>query len=350
LCESQKKEILLVIHASEKQGLTRRRICMVIQISERRIRHWEERMDRLTDQKPGCTCATHRLLPEEKSAILVMGKNERYVDDSHRVLAARGTDIGLFHASVSTVYRVLRKAGLTTDRSGRAARNGKRMKPDRPELTGPNQRWCWDISYLKTTLKRAFLYLYVLLDEYSRKVIAWRISWSLSHTEGKELIEDGLIKENLSGTDGAMPDIFNDRGVQMKAKPLMAMLQDLGMIQKFSRPRTPNDNPFIESHFSIVKGHNQYPEEFPLDEIFALTYFTEYFLWYNNDRLHGGIGFVTPVQRHTGEDRAILAQRKLNKTEARRNRIAQNSLGETFEPELFKKDRNRILINSKNGL
>jgi len=342
----------MVIRASEEQGLSRRRICTVIQISERRIRHWEKRMDRLRDQKPGWSCAPHRLLPKEKRAILIMGKDERYVDDSHRVLAAKGTDLDLFHASASAVYRVLREAGLTTDRSGRAARNGKRTKPDRPELSGRNQRWCWDISYLKTTLKRTFLYLYVLLDEYSRKVIAWRISHNLSHQEGKELIEDGLINENLSGKGSTMPDVYNDRGVQMKAKPFMAMLQDLGMAQKFTRPRTPNDNPFIESHFSIVKGHTEYPEEFPLDDIFALTYFTGYFQWYNNDRLHGGIDFVTPVQKHTGEDRAILAQRKLKKIQARKNRIKQNTLflPVAFGTPLVIKECNRILMSAENGL
>jgi putative transposase len=308
-------------------------------------------MDRLTDNKPGYSCAPHRLLASEKDAILAMGKDERYIDDSHRVLAAKGTDLDFFHASASSVYGVLREAGLTADRSGRAVRNGNRRRPDRPELSGPNQRWCWDISYLKTAVKRTFLYLYVLLDEYSRKVIAWRISWNLSHQEGKELIEDGLIKENLAGKGGSMPDVYNDRGVQMKAKPFMAMLQDLGMAQKFARPRTPNDNPFIESHFSIVKGHCEYPEEFPMDDVFALTYFTEYFHWYNNDRLHGAIAFVTPVQKHTGEDKAILAHRELKRIEARAKRIKQNtlSLAAEFCLPLVNKEYNRILISAKSG-
>ena len=51
------------------------------------------------------------------------------------------------------------------------------MPPARKEITGPNQRWCWDISYLHTYERSVFLYLYLLLDEYSRKAIHWLISW-----------------------------------------------------------------------------------------------------------------------------------------------------------------------------
>lgn len=76
-------------------------------------------------------------------AIVTLSKDEQYVDDSHRVLTARGVDAGSIAVSASTVYRVMRDQGLTTDRSGRSHRNGNSRKPDRPELTVPSQRWCW---------------------------------------------------------------------------------------------------------------------------------------------------------------------------------------------------------------
>lgn len=319
-----KGAILAVIHEGITQGVKRGRACGLLQVSARRIQRWEVRED-LVDGQAGPRQAPHRLLAEEQSAILEMARDERYLDDSHRVLAAKGNDQGIFAVSASTVYRVMRAVGLMTDRSGRSVRNGKSWKPERTDIDGPNQRWCWDISYLHTLLKGVFLYLYVLLDEYSRKVVSWRISWYLTHKEGQELIEDGLTHEQLSTDQANRLELYNDRGVQMKAKPFMRMLEDLGISQRFARPRTPNDNPYIESHFSIVKGDPQYPGVFA-DARAGWTHFSTYFDWYNNERLHGNIGYVTPAQKHRGEDKAILANRERSKKEARQNRLVFNRI------------------------
>jgi putative transposase len=184
----------MVVECKSK-GINRMRTCKLLQIEERRVRHWFSRVV-LADGKPGPVHAPHALLPEEREDIIAMAKDERYVDDSHRVLTAKGVDGGTIAVSASTVYRVMRSEYLTTDRSGRSHRNGNSRKPDRPELTGPNQRWCWDISYLRTLVPGVFLYLYALLDEYSRKVVAFRISWSLAHAEGKELVDEGSRKKD----------------------------------------------------------------------------------------------------------------------------------------------------------
>ena len=116
---------------------------------------------------------------------------------------------------------------------------------------------------------------------------------------------------------------MNDRGVQMKANAFMKMCADTGITQKFARPRTPDDNPFIESLFSIVKGYPEYPERF-VDDIEAITYFTGFFNFYNDYRYHGKIGFVTPNQRHTGQDKDILERRKIGAMKAGQLRLDTN--------------------------
>lgn len=311
-----------IITYGKSRGVSRQRVCELLQIDSRRVRRWHSRTV-LEDTRPGPDHAPHALLAEEREAIVSLAKDEEYADDSHRVLTARGIDSERIAVRPSSVYRVMRAEGLTTDRSGRASRTGRSRKPDRPELTGPNQRWCWDISYLRTLVSGIYLYLYVLLDEYSRKVVDYRISWHMTHKEGMELIETGLDKEGLTQEQIEVLSLYNDRGVQMKAKPFMRMIEDLGISQKFSRPRTPNDNPFIESCFSLVKGHPGYPGEFK-DDIDGMAYFTPYFDYYNNVRLHGKIGYVTPVQRHNGEDKAILSLRLKRCLEARSRRLVRN--------------------------
>jgi putative transposase len=317
-----KQSIMDVIAESELKGIKRKRTCEILQIDARRVRRWFS-LPNLVDIKPGPVKAPHALLSEERMVIIALAKDEKYVDDSHRVLTAKGVDSGAIAVSASTVYRVMRSENLTTDRSGSTHRNGNSRKPDRPELTGPNQRWCWDISYLKTMVPGIYLYLYALLDEYSRKVIAFRISWHIIHEEGKELIDEGIEREGLTPEQIEKLTLFNDRGTQMKAKPFKKFLEDLGISQKFARPRTPNDNPFVESLFSTTKGAIEYPGSF-IDDVEAITYFTAYFDYYNNVRLHGKIGYVTPVQRHLGEDKGIIALRKESLAKARRMRLESN--------------------------
>jgi putative transposase len=304
-------------------GITQKRACELLLINERRVQRWRCRRGNLSDCKPGPEKAPHALLPEEKDAVLKFALDEEYVDDSHRVLAAKAADKGLFYVSSSTIYTIMRAHNLTTDRTGKVRRAGARTVPPRREIDGPNQRWCWDITYLQTDNSSVNYYLFVLLDEYSRKIVAWRFSLDMKHENAMELLQSGLENEGLDDIDVKLPDLINDRGSQMKAKAFMKLCKDLGINQQFARPRTPNDNPFIESFFSILKGYPKYPGLFEND-IGAITYITEFMSFYNNFRYHGEIGFVTPEQRHTGKDKIIINKRIMGMMASRQRRMKFN--------------------------
>ena len=100
-----------VIVEGKAKGVNRNRTCRLLQIEERRVRHWFSRPT-LADTKPGPMHAPHALLPEERMAIVAIAKDERYVDDSHRVLTAKCVDSGKLAVSASTVYRVMRTRRL----------------------------------------------------------------------------------------------------------------------------------------------------------------------------------------------------------------------------------------------
>ena len=121
----------------------------------------------------------------------------------------------------------------------------------------------------------------------------------------------------------------------MKAKSIKRMFEDHTMPQLFSRPRTPNDNPFVESLFGTVKTSPQYPGCF-LDREEAIEYFNRYFSWYNKEHVHSGIDFVTPEQCHNGMREGIVARRKEKFKQQQHlrkevNRLHQNAL--TRNPE-----------------
>jgi putative transposase len=325
--QQTKLEILTVIEHSQQQGVSARRSCSILVIEHRRVVRWQQRVRQgqsVADLKPGPTAALHRILPEEIEQIVAMAKSQEYVDLSHRILAVTAGDKGLFQASFSTVYRILKERNLMTARGPGGAHNGNSKAPVRKDLTGPNQRWCWDISYLMTFQKGLYLYLYLLLDEYSRKVIQWRISWQQTAEQSRLLLEGGLVEQNvLDLPEDQRPEVINDRGRQMKAKPIQRLCEDHHMPQLFARPRTPNDNPFVESAFSTVKRAPEYPGRF-LDDGKAVSYFTRYFTWYDTEHYHSGIDYVTPEQAHQGLREKILDQRRIKKLSQRRRRREEN--------------------------
>lgn len=324
---------------AKSKGVSITRTCFLWRINRRRVVRWR-RKDKngqsLENLKPGPRYPRHKLLPAERMAVLHMAKKEEYADLSHRILAVTAWDSGIFFVSFSSVYRILRSAKMTAMRGINKQHNGRSIPPVRKQITGPNQRWCWDISYLPTYEKGIFLYLYLLLDEYSRKVISWLISWNQTAKEARHLLEEGLINENiLDLPEDQRPEVINDRGRQMKAKPIKRMFEDHYMPQLFARPRTPNDNPFVESLFGTVKSAPQYPGRF-LDREEGIEYFGRFFPWYNKEHLHSGIDYVTPEQCHKGLKETIVSRRKENFKQQQHirkevNRLYQNAL--TMNPK-----------------
>jgi transposase InsO family protein len=328
--EEQKRAILESIEQASTMGISRTRSCAMWMINRRRVVRWFARRQQrgeLANGKPGPKAPGHRLLPQERTAVLHMATQPAYGDLSHRILTVTAWDLGLFLVSFSSVYRILRLAGLMGIRGHHRHHNGRSLPPVRKEISGPNQRWCWDISYLPTYERGLFLYLYLLLDEFSRKALNWLVSWRQRAEEAKELLEGGLLSENiLAVAEHSRPEIFNDRGHQMKARSIKAVFELHGMPQVFARPRTPNDNPFVESAFGTAKTAPNYPGRF-LDRNHARQYFESYFHWYNTEHLHSGIDYVTPEQCHRGLKQQIVAERKTKLNNQRQWRKLVNSCG-----------------------
>lgn len=301
-------------------------MCRAAGLAPRRVRRWRQRWAAgrgLHDGRPGPRHAPHRLLPEERRAILARARDGAHADASSRILAYEALDEGGRAVSPSSVYRTLAAEGLSTERGRARRRTPRGGPPQREELTGPNQRWCWDITYLRTWVKAVFLFLYAMLDEWSRKVVAWLVAELESYALGKVLADRALAAEGLLASEVALPIIVNDRGPSMKAKSLREFFGDLGVLQLFGRPRTPDDNPFIEAAFRTVKYHPHYPERFA-GQPEAEDSFTWFFGWYNHAHLHSGIGHVPPALKHAGLDLAILARRRERLEEARSRRLKVN--------------------------
>jgi putative transposase len=322
-----KVAILTVIETSQNGGVSARRSCSLLMIAYRRVVRWQGCRRAglgLVDGTPGPKEALHRLLPEEDACITRLACLPEYADLSHRILAVTVWEKGLCFVSFSTVYRVLKAHGLMTARGPSGRHNGRSLAPVRKTLTGANQRWCWDISYLSTGEKGIHLFLYLVLDEYSRKALAWRISWVQTSAEAGQLLETALAQENVLDLPAdRRPEVINDRGRPMKAKPIQRLFEDHAMPRLLARPHTPDDNPFIESAFSTAKRAPEYPGRFR-DDGEATAYFEKYFDWYNHRHYHSGIDYVTPAQAHQGLREAIVRRRSIQQQAQRQRRRAEN--------------------------
>lgn len=119
----------------------------------------------LDNGKPGPKDSpVHRLLPEERTAVTAFAVEERYADLSHRILAVTAWDLGVFFVSFSSVYRILRSEGLMSMRGPLRHHNGRSVPPTRKEISGANQRWCWE-SHASAKSKQEFIAKYAGTEE-----------------------------------------------------------------------------------------------------------------------------------------------------------------------------------------
>ncbi len=297
--------------------------CDKLRLDVKRYQRWirlYRKTGRYGDGKPGPKKAPHSLLPKEKGDIIKLAKDDKYMDLSHRQLSVVASEFTDLEASASSFYRVMKEERLMEDRQR------KRKTPQiKPEVNpyGPNQVWSWDLSYI--ALGPIFVYLFAIIDVYSRKIVGWHLGFNARVESMKKAWDKTLVNENLIGVSGApeLPIALSDHGVQMAKKTAKQFFKDLGIKQLFARYQTPQDNAWIESWFRILKyDWLQYKDYVSFDQIKSII--RQFVIVYNTKRYHGAIGYVTPEQKHTGQAEEILKERAERKRLVRLHRLEVN--------------------------
>lgn len=289
--------------------------CRVIGLAPTTVARWRASPDG-DDARRGPIAKPSNALTdaEEREAIELMNAPE-HSSMSPDTLVPYLATLGLYVASQSTLYRILRKKKLLRCR-GRA-RPRSRRRPREHVATRPNQVWSWDITYLPTVVRGSFLKLYVVIDVWSRLIVAAEVHEVESDALAAMMIERCAVEQGV-GRDELV--LHSDNGATMKGNTMLAKLQQLGIMASFSRPRVSDDNPFAEAIMRTVKYHPSYPDGPFADLDAARAWVSNFVAWYNDEHLHSGIGFVTPAQRHHGHDVAILEHRKATYAAARKRR------------------------------
>ena len=190
--------------------------------------------------------------------------------------------------------------------------------------TGLCQVWSWDITYLHTSVRGFFYYLYMIVDVWSRKIIAAQVFTEESMEHSSRLFVKACFAHNVL-PEGLV--LHSDNGGPMKGATMLATLEKLGVTASFSRPSVSNDNPYSESLFRTMKYRPEYPSR-PFENIEqAQSWVDEFVIWYNTEHLHSAIRFITPDDRHYGREKQILANRHQVYENARRRHPSRWSGG-----------------------
>jgi transposase InsO family protein len=259
---------------------------------------------------------SHRLTEEERQRILDTCNQKDFAALPPGQIVPILADEGLYVGSERSFYRVLHAHDQVHHR-GRARPPQEPRSVPRLEAKGPNEVWSWDITYLPTSVRGIWLYLYMVVDVWSRKVVAWDVGDREDPKIAADLVSRACLRERISKGRQQPLILHADNGNAMRAATLESRLEELGVLRSFSRPRVSNDNPYSESLFRTVKYRPDYPNRPFRTREEACLWVAAFVEWYNHQHRHSGIQFVTPHQRHSGQAVAICARRDQVYAEAR---------------------------------
>jgi len=293
--------------------------CEIVGLDARTVQRWRAG-DGLQqgDARPLAERPTpaHALTEAERAEILAVANEPRFAELPPARIVPMLADEGVYLASEASFYRVLRHHDQVKHR-GRAQAPSAPKPPTTHIATAPRQVWCWDMTpdrvrgrlYLPTPVLGQWFYLYLILDLYSRKIVGFTVEARDEAEHAALLVKRTALAEGIHAL-AAKPVLHGDNGSTLKATTVLAMLHWLGVKPSYSRPRVSDDNAYAEALLRTAKYRPEFPAKgfATLDE--ARAWGADFVCWYNTEHRHSGIRYVTPAQRHAGEDHAILEARK----------------------------------------
>ena len=267
------------------------------------------RQQRVASDAPPRRSRTHSVQPralsaQERATVLEILHSEPYRDQPPVEVYQRLLEQEQYLCSVSTMHRLLRGRRESGER--RQQRPAQHHAVPRLLATAPHDVWTWDITKLPLVRRGIYLSLYVVLDLFSRFVVAWMVSLKENSALSQQLMDEATTRY---GIEPGQLTLHQDRGSPMIAHGYLDLMRDLDVTCSHSRPRVSNDNPFSESQFKTQKYQPDYPGRFN-DVVHARRWCEGYFDWYNVEHHHSGLAGFTPEQVFTGSYHAVSRQKQ----------------------------------------
>jgi len=254
------------------------------------------------------------VLPEEERAVVEFRQHHREI--GYRKLTWLMNDADVAALSEPSVDKVLSKHNLLGPWQNQSAQPAQKEYQHKP--TRVHEHWHTDIAYVK--VKGVFYFLIMLLDGYSRYVLAWDLMTDMLHST----VEDFVQRARQKYPHGH-PKLIHDNGSQFISRDFKILVSNLGIQQIFTRRNHPQTNGKSERLNGTVRQEalhifcpGSYQEAWAIIESFVRAY--------NHQRLHAGIKYLRPADLFEGRAELILQKRRTRLQAARAVRTETNRL------------------------
>jgi putative transposase len=298
---------LEVLRAVESSGLSTRGALERLEIPESTYYRWRRRFRHdgtrgLVDRSPFRGRSWNQILPQEREKVMEIALI--YPEWSSREVSCYVTDNCGFSISESTVYRILKKAGLVKPVEIKTFPAGPEYSV---KTRRPNEQWQTDATYMLVK-NWGWYFLISILDDFSRKILAWRLQTRMDAGAFSDVVE---LACEAAGTDlvpvPSRPRLLSDRGAALISKAFGDYLEAKGIGQILASPYHPQTNGKIERyHRSCKEKINLIVYDTPEQLEREIAKFINF---YNSSRYHEALGNVTPDDVYFGRKESILNRR-----------------------------------------
>ena len=296
---------------SKETGIQSDHFLHWLELSSSKYYDWRKRYGKINEHN-ALIPRNHWVEDWEKKEIIDFYKDNPL--EGYRRLTFMMLDADRVAISPSSVYRVLKKAGLLRRWNGKPSKKGNGF--NQPQ--NPHKHWHIDVSYVN--ICGTFYYLCSILDGFSRAIIHWEIRASMKESEVEIILQ--RAKEKYPETQ---PRIISDNGPQFLAKDFKEFIRISGMTHVRTSLYYPQSNGKIERWHKTIKSEC-IRKGTPLCLEDARRLVGDYVEHYNTVRLHSAIGYVTPQDKLEGRDKVILAERDQKLQDARERRKKTSSI------------------------
>lgn len=238
-------------------------------------------------------------------------------ENGYRAITYMMMDKDVVAVSAATTYRVLKNAGYLSNWNKKVSKKGTGYVQPR----AAHQEWHIDVSHIN--IAGTFYYLTSVLDGYSRSIVEWDIKESAKTDDIEIVIQKALEKS----APEIKPRIISDNGPQFTAKEFKNFIRKTGMTHVRTSPYYPQSNGKLERFHKTLKELCIRPgSPISLDDAKRLVH--DFVEFYNNERLHSSIGYITPNDKLLGNEKQIFEARdkKLEAARLKRKMARENSL------------------------